>query len=222
MLWLYEWGCCLISRGFCSLTSTGKYGIEVNALVCAESGFRVGGEINHNRALGGNSGMAITFRLLVKAKILGERVVNGKREYYNIRGSWFTICMDRKFTSLALAFKLYSLKIMVIGTCKTNQYDWPAEMRPKEMKKLPIGTTRHAFLKNGPVVAMAWCCKADGKATKAVKSKVVYILTTMDEFQYGREFSYMVPGNEQTKRPGMVLAYNQRKPFVDKLNQQLR
>jgi hypothetical protein len=102
---------------FCSFS--GKYGLDEPCVVDCQNGFRCASEIHHSHQLGGNVGRAITMRLLTKMGIL-ERTVNeeGVEVIRNARQEWFTVGMDRKFTSVRHALDLYRLGVEVIGTCR--------------------------------------------------------------------------------------------------------
>ena len=139
---------------------SGKYGIEQNEMVDNETGIRVAAEVHHNHQKGGNSGYAITFRLLKTARVLEEVTVKMRREA--VTGRWieeheevpkgvkvkmeerkvlrnrlkkqYAVCCDRKFTSLRLFWDLDKLGIKAIGTLRTNQHDFPIELSKDVMK----------------------------------------------------------------------------------------
>jgi Transposase IS4 len=194
-------------------------------MVDAASGCRISAEIQHNAAEGGNSGSVICIRLLVASGILGEEdyqvknpitgATDFKTRLVNRRRKWHTIVMDSRFTSLRLCTQLWKLGIEVVGTCRSNKYDWPVELSATEMCKLDVGSTRHAFY--GPVTAIAYVSKKISGDKQ--EKKIVQLMSTM---HHEAEFKATDGMTSKSSKPQIVVTYNKNKHYVDKYNQQIR
>lgn len=130
-----------------------------------------------------------------KADFFVEKLVNG-----TVSGSNRNITMDNWFISVPLALHLLEeCHLTTVGTIKKNKRELPPEFKDPKYKSRGVGSSM--FLFHEEITAVSY---------KAKKNKVVTLLSTMHQ---GSSI------NEKTKKPELIMTYNDTKGGVDSFDQ---
>ena len=120
-----------------------------------------------------------------------------------IKHNWYTVYMDRFFTSPKLFDHLWNSGVKAVGTIMANRKEMPKQHFSKKIKK-----GEKLVAQRGPLLAIKWCDVRD-----------VFIITTAHD-----DNTLEMPrsrGAHQKTKPEAVVQYNKYKIGVDKSDQLL-